>query len=45
MMNEKKHEKTLSDILDEMSRDWAEFKDVMPTSYEVYDDGRDEDVN
>ena len=45
MMNEKKDEKTLSQIMEEMAVDWKEFADCMPTSYEVYDDGRDEDVN
>ena len=45
MMNEKKDEKALSQIMEEMAVDWKEFADCMPTSYEVYDDGRDEDVN
>ena len=45
MMNEKKDEKTLSQIMEEMAVDWKEFADCMPTSYEVYDDGRDEDAN
>ena len=42
IMNEKKHEKALSQIMEEMAVDWKEFADCMPTSYEVYDDGRDE---
>ena len=42
MMNEKKDEKALSQIMEEMAVDWKEFADCMPTSYEVYDDGRDE---
>ena len=41
MMNEKKDEKALSQIMEEMAVDWKEFADCMPTSYEVYDDGRD----
>ena len=45
MMNEKKDKETLSQIMEEMAVDWKEFADCMPTSYEVYDDGRDEDVN
>ena len=44
MMNEKKDEKALSQIMEEMTVDWGEFRDMMPTSYEVYNDGRDEDV-
>jgi len=46
MMNKKKKdERTISQIMEEMAVDWKEFADCMPTSYEVYDDGRDEDVN
>ena len=44
-LKELKHEKTLGQVMEEMAVDWKEFADCMPTSYEVYDDGRDEDAN
>ena len=45
MMNKKKDEKTLGQVMEEMAIDWKEFADCMPTSYEIYDDGRDENAN
>lgn len=43
-MNEKKDKETLSQVMEEMAVDWKDFADCMPTSYEVYNDGRDEDA-
>jgi hypothetical protein len=44
-MNEKKDKEALGQVMEEMALDWKAFTDCMPTSYEVYDDGRDENVN